>query len=104
MQAPSQAVRHSAGKIPKQAHPTTRRTAIRNDVDINFGVDFERALERLHHDSGKIFRRYWAAKHGNSSKEEIAQLRQAYLDARVRTEALSRHDDAAIQAVLARPA
>ena len=77
---------------------------MRNDVDINYGVDFERALERLHHDAGEIFRHYWAAKHGNGSKEEVAQLRQAYFDAQVRTEALSRHDDAAIQAVLARPA
>lgn len=74
-----------------------------HDVGINYGVDFERALERLHHDAGKMFRHYWAAKHGNGSEEEIAQLRQAYLDAQARTEALSRHDDAAIQAVLARP-
>jgi len=39
-----------------------------------------------------------------AAKIEIAQLRQAYLDAQARTEALSRHEDVAIQAVLARPA
>lgn len=71
---------------------------MRNHVDINYGVDFERALERLHHTAGKIFRRYWKAKKGNGSDEEIARLRQAYV------EALSRHDEAAIRAVLARPA
>jgi hypothetical protein len=74
-----------------------------NDVDINYGVDFERALERLHHAAGKIFRRYWKAKHGNSSEEEIAQLRQAYIEAQREAEALSSRDEAAIKSVLAKP-
>ena len=77
---------------------------MRNHVDINYGVDFERALECLHHTAGKIFRQYWKAKKGNSSEEEIERLRHAYIEAQAETEALSRHDEAAIQAVLARPA
>ena len=91
----SQAARQEVGKIPKQAHPTTRRTAMPHDVDINHGVDFEQALERLHHDAGRIFRRYWAAKHGNGSEEEIARLRQAYIDAQRAVKALSPRDEAA---------
>jgi hypothetical protein len=74
---------------------------MRNNVDINYGVDFERALERLHYAAGKVFRHYWKAKHGNGSDEEVAQLRQAYLDAQREVKALSRHDEAAIRAVLA---
>lgn len=73
-----------------------------NHVDINYGVDFERALERLDHDAGKCFREYWKAKKGNGSDEEIARLRRAYDDAQAATKALSRHDEAAIRAVLAR--
>lgn len=74
-----------------------------NHVDINDGVDFERALERLNHAARKIFREYLMAKKGNGSDEEIARLRQAYDEAQAETKALSRHDEAAIQAVLARP-
>jgi hypothetical protein len=74
-----------------------------NHVDINYGVDFERALERLDHAAGKCFREYWAAKKGSGSDEEIARLRQAYDDAQAEARALSRHDEAAIRAVLARP-
>jgi len=66
-------------------------------------VDFERALERLNHAAGKIFRQYWAAKHGNGSEEEIVQLRQAYLDAQREVKALSRRHETAIRTVLARP-
>jgi hypothetical protein len=74
-----------------------------NDVGINDGVDFERALERLNHAAGKIFRQYWAAKHGNGSEAEIARLRQAYTEAQREVKALSRRDEAAIRAVLAKP-
>lgn len=74
-----------------------------NEVDINHGVDFERALERLQHAAGKIFRQYREAKRGNGSEEEIERLRQAYIDAQHEAEALSSRDGAAIQAVLARP-
>jgi hypothetical protein len=44
------------------------------------------------------------AKKGNCSDEEIARLRQAYDEAQAQARALSRHDEAAIRAVLARPA
>lgn len=75
-----------------------------NDVDINYGVDFERALERLHHTAGNIFRQYREAKHGNADTAEIARLRQDYLDAQREAEGLSPRDAAGIQAVLARTA
>lgn len=76
---------------------------MRNDVDINYGVDFERALERLHHAAGKIFRQYREAKRGNGSEAEIERLRQAYIDAQHQAEALSSRDEAGIRAVLAKP-
>ncbi len=78
------------------------------DVDINYGVDFERALERLHHAAGKIFRQYREAKHGNAAGKifrqyreakhgnadvaQIARLRQDYLDAQREAEGLSPRD------------
>jgi hypothetical protein len=46
---------------------------------------------------------YWKTKHGNGSEEEIARLREAYIDAQHEAEALSSRDDAAIRAVLAKP-
>ncbi|MEI7038075.1 hypothetical protein [Fulvimonas yonginensis] len=76
---------------------------MRNALDINHGVDFERAWERLDRAAGKIFRDYWKAKKGNASEEEIERLRQAYDEAQARTHALSRRDEAAIKAVLAEP-
>ncbi|NMW25876.1 hypothetical protein [Rhodanobacter soli] len=76
---------------------------MRHDVDINYGVDFERALERLHHAAGKVFRQYWKAKHGNAGEAEVERLRQAHLDAQREVKALSSRDEAAIRAVLARP-
>lgn len=75
-----------------------------NHVDINYGVDFERALERLDHAAGKRFREYLKAKKDNGSDVEIARLRQAYDAAQAEAKALSRHDEVAIRAVLARPA
>ena len=74
-----------------------------NHIDINYGVDFERARERLDHAAGKIFREYLMAKKGNGSDEALARLRPAYDAAQAATKALSRHDEAAIWAVLARP-
>lgn len=77
---------------------------MRDNVDINYGVDFECARERLNHVAGKLFRQYREAKRDNSSEEAIARLRQAYLDAQHEYQALSLHDDKAIRAVLARRA
>lgn len=73
------------------------------DVDINYGVDFERALERLHHAAGKIFRQYRETKRGNGDEAEIERLRQAYIAAQDEAEALSSRGEAGIRAVLARP-
>ena len=77
---------------------------MQHDVDINYGVDFERSLERLSHIAGRLFRQYREAKHGRADEATIARLRQAYLDVQREQEALSPRDTAAIQAVLARPA
>lgn len=73
---------------------------MRNDVDINYGVDFERALERLHHEAGNIFRQYREAKRGNADEASIKRLREAYIEAQREAEALSSHDEARIRAVL----
>lgn len=74
-----------------------------NDVDINHGVDFERALERLQHAAGKIFRQYREAKHGHGDEAEVARLYQAYIDAQREAESLSSRDETAIRVVLAKP-
>jgi hypothetical protein len=76
---------------------------MQQDVDINYGVDFERALERLSHIAGRLFRQYREAKHGYADAATIARLRQAYVDTLREQEALSPRDTAAIQAVLDRP-
>ena len=71
-------------------------------IDINHGVDFERARERLNYKAGESFRRYREAKDRvGASPEEVEQLRAAYLEAMHEQEALSAHDSNAIQAVLA---
>lgn len=76
---------------------------MQHDVDINHGVDFERALERLSHVAGRLFRQYREAKHGHADEATIARLRQAYVDTLREQEALSPRNTMAIQAVLARP-
>lgn len=73
---------------------------MRNDVDISYGVDFERTLESLYHAGGKIFRQYREAKRGNAGEARIERLRQAYIEAQREAEALSSHDEAGIRAVL----
>lgn len=49
-------------------------------------------MERLQHAAGKIFRQYWKAKYGSGSKEEIARLREVYIEAQREAEALSSRD------------
>ena len=71
-------------------------------IDINHGVDFERARERLNNKAGERFRCYREAKdREGASPEEVEQLRAAYLQAVHGQEALSAHDSNAIRAVLA---
>lgn len=76
---------------------------MQRNVDIHYGLDYEQAWERLNLIAGKTFRQYWKAKHGDGSDEEVARLRQAYLDAQHEQKALSRRDEVAIRATLARP-
>lgn len=76
---------------------------MQRNIDIHYGLDYEQALERLNLIAGKAFRQYWKAKQSNGSDEEIARLRQAYLDAQHEQKALSRSDEATIRAMLARP-
>jgi len=61
----------------------------RPHVDVNTGVDFERARERLSAEAGRCFRRYRAVKADvTSSPQEIAQARDAYLDAQASSKAV----------------
>ena len=51
-------------------------------VDINYGVDFEIAQERLSAEAGRLFRQYQASKADpNQIPAEIEQARVAYLEA-----------------------
>jgi hypothetical protein len=71
-------------------------------IDINHGVDFERAQERLSNKAGERFRRYREANgREDASPDEVEQLRAAYLDAQNEQEALLAHDINAIRVVLA---
>ena len=47
---------------------------MQQDVDINYGVDFERALERLSHVAGQLFRQYQKAKHGDADEATLEIL------------------------------
>jgi hypothetical protein len=54
-------------------------------VDINYGVDFEIAKERLSARAGQLFRQYQASKADPSqTPAEIEQARVAYLEAQAR--------------------
>ena len=75
---------------------------MREEVDINFGVDYERARERLNLVAGAHFRRLYQAKREQADEATIERLRQAYRKAQREMDALSPRDEAAIQAVLAR--
>ena len=75
---------------------------MRKEVDINYGVDYERARERLNLVAGAHFRRLYQAKREQADEATIERLRQAYRKAQREIDALSPRDEAAIQAVLAR--
>ena len=75
---------------------------MREEVDINHGVDFERARERLNRVAGEHFRRLYQARCEHADEATIERLRQAYRTAQREMNALSPRDEAAIQEVLAR--
>lgn len=68
-------------------------------VSINYGVDFERAKERLEAEAGRLFRAYRATKE-TGSPEAIEQARAAYVAAQERAGSLRLNDEAGIRAVL----
>ncbi|WP_017461369.1 hypothetical protein [Dyella ginsengisoli] len=70
------------------------------ELDTNFGVDFERAKERLHAEAGRLYRRYWAIRN-TASPAAVEEAKAAWTDAQARAAALRRQDEAAIRAVLA---
>lgn len=79
--------------------PTTALCVLREHAPIDFGVDFERALERLQAEAGSRYRAYASSK-GRFTPEKVEGLHRAYLDATDRAKAL-RHDDAeGIEAIL----
>lgn len=68
-------------------------------VSINHGVDFERALEHLQAEAGRLFRAYREAK-ATGTPEAAAQARSDYMAAQERADSLRLHDEAGIRAVL----
>lgn len=68
-------------------------------VDINYGVDFECAKERLDAEAGRLFRIYLGTKK-TGTPEEVEQAGIAYEAAQRRSQALRPSDAAAIEAVL----
>lgn len=69
------------------------------NIDINRGVDFERAKERLEAEAGRLYRRYWEAKRG-SDLVAIEDARAQYQDAAAVAAALRASDQARIRVAL----
>jgi hypothetical protein len=70
-------------------------------ADINHGVDFERAQERLQAEAGKAFRAYLRAKRDpQASPSAVQELQDAYVQANEAAQRLRADDAAGIAAVL----
>ncbi|MCE5234192.1 MAG: hypothetical protein LLF91_12930 [Xanthomonadaceae bacterium] len=70
-------------------------------VDINFGIDFERARERLDREAGRAFREYLRVMKNPDAPEAMRHdTRDAYLQAHARCRALRPHDTEAIRRIL----
>lgn len=70
-------------------------------ADINAGVDFERARERLEAKAGKAYRAYWRARHDPQAAPEAAQeLQDVYVQANAAAKRLRADDIGGIAAVL----
>lgn len=83
---------------PNEAAKKFLDDAVRS-TDINYSVDFEVALERLHGIAGRLFRQYLVAK-STGSPEVLEQAKAAYIEAQSREKGLRRHDHEAIRAIL----
>lgn len=70
-----------------------------DDVDINYGVDFERAKERLDFIAGRLYQIYRAAK-GAGDIRAAGEARVAWQEARTRAGVLRLDDEEGIRAVL----
>ena len=70
-------------------------------VDINYGVDFECAKERLDAEAGRLFRAYRETM-VSGAPEAIEQASADYTNAQRRAQALRRDDTATIRAILER--
>lgn len=79
---------------------TTNALRKSEHVDINYGLDYERARERLNDYAGRAWRLYLAAKQMQKSEDEIASLREAYVAAQHKFKNLKRTDVAEIAAIL----
>lgn len=71
------------------------------DVPLSYGVDFERALERLHRDTGAAIRRLQALRSAYASPAAIEAARAEATAAQARAQQLRVHDRAAIAQILA---
>lgn len=69
------------------------------EQSINYGVDYERAIECLDAEAGRLFRAYLVARK-SGSPEDVEQARAAYEAAQQRVQALRPSDAEAIRAIL----
>lgn len=70
-------------------------------VDISFGVDFERARERLNAAAGHEFRKYLeVTKNPASTDEQRREARETYVVAQRRYQRLRLHDMEEIERIL----
>lgn len=70
------------------------------DVDINHGVDFERAREKLARVAGTAYADYAAQKARNERDDKVDDAWERYVDASAELDGLRRTDSDGIRAVL----
>lgn len=70
-------------------------------VDINVGLDYERARDQLNQDAGRAFSRYMRAKvDPTSTADDVAAARTAYIEADDEYRQLRRGRTASVAAIL----
>lgn len=81
--------------------PTTPSWAVASARTIDFGIDFERARERLDREAGRAFREYLRVMKNPQAPEAMRRdSRDAYLQAHARCRALQPRDTEAIRQIL----
>lgn len=70
-------------------------------VDVNHGLDFERARARLNQDAGRAFRKYMGLKNDpDANPAAIENAKRAYIEANEEYRNLRPGNDKAIEAIL----